>query len=172
MPETPLEALLLAWLPRLGLGLAVAAAFWLAGVAARGALLRVAARMEAGRDAVVRLLGRVAHLGLVLVGAVSGLGTLGVDVGALVAGLGLTGFAVGFALRDALSNLLAGVLILLYQPFRCGDRIQVAGKEGVVRWIDLRYTTLEDEGGRVLVPNGVLLTQTVRVREDGGADGP
>ena len=43
------------------------------------------------------------------------LGILGVDIAALVAGLGLTGFALGFTLKDALSNLLAGILILFYQ---------------------------------------------------------
>ena len=55
-------------------------------------------------------------------------GTVGVDVSALVAGLGLAGFAIGFALRDAVSNTLAGVLVLMYQPFRVGDDIKT-GKE-------------------------------------------
>lgn len=46
----------------------------------------------------------------------------------LIAGLGLTGFALGYACRDALSNLLAGVLIILYQPFKTGQVITVSGK--------------------------------------------
>ena len=51
-------------------------------------------------------------------GVITALGTIGVDVTGLVAGFGLTGFAVGFAMKDALANLLAGVMILLYRPFR------------------------------------------------------
>jgi small-conductance mechanosensitive channel len=86
-------------------------------------------------------------------------------VSALVAGLGLTGFALGFALRDVISNTLAGVLVLLYKPFRRGDRISVAGSEGVVSQIDLRYTTLVvDEETRVLVPNSTLFTNSIRVQ--------
>ena len=56
----------------------------------------------------------MAKLSLIVFGLVTALGTAGVNVSALVAGLGLTGFALGFAFRDVLSNLLAGVLILLY----------------------------------------------------------
>ena len=69
------------------------------------------------------LLARAAKIALITLGAVTALGNLGVDVSAIVVGLGLTGFALGFALRDTISNLLAGVLILLYSPFEIGNRI-------------------------------------------------
>lgn len=111
----------------------------------------------------VELLGRVAKLSLIAFGIVTALGTAGVDVSALVAGLGLTGFALGFAFRDVLSNLLAGVLLLLYQPFRRGDRISVTGLEGVVTHIDLRYTNLECDGNLVLIPNSNLFTNPITV---------
>ena len=78
-------------------------------------------------------------------------------------GLGLTGFALGFAFRDVLSNLLAGVLILLYRPFARGDRISVTGLEGVVTHIDLRYTNLEHEGNLMLIPNSNLFTNPITV---------
>ncbi len=96
-------------------------------------------------------------------GLVSGLGTMGIDVAALVAGLGLTGFALGFALRDAISNLLAGVLVMIYRPFRHGDRISVTGLEGTVVRIDLRYTTMQGEDRRFLIPNQVLFTNAITV---------
>ncbi|MFA7098279.1 MAG: mechanosensitive ion channel domain-containing protein, partial [Gammaproteobacteria bacterium] len=98
---------------------------------------------------------------LIAVGAITALGTLGVNVAAMVAGLGLTGFALGFALKDMLSNLLAGVLILAYRPFRRGDRIAVAGFEGTVIGIDLRYTILQGEQRQFLIPNSVLLTNSI-----------
>ena len=83
------------------------------------------------------------------------------DVSALVASLGLTGFALGFALRDALSNVLSGVLVLIYRPFKRGDSIKVTGFEGKVIEIDLRYTSLQMNGSRVLIPNSSLFNNPV-----------
>jgi small-conductance mechanosensitive channel len=103
------------------------------------------------------------RVALWLAGLASALGTLGVNVSALVAGLGLGGFALGFALRDILANLVAGVLILIYRPFREGDTITVAGQSGLVTAIDLRYTELSSEGKRVLVPNQTIFTSAVVV---------
>ena len=154
---------LVAFGPRLAAALVVAIAFW---VAARivAALVRRFGGARALDPDLMRLLGRVVHGTLLVFGTVTALGTLGLDVTALVAGLGLTGFALGFALRDIISNTLAGVLILLFRPFHRGDRVSVAGAEGVVADVDLRYTTLVvDEGTRVLVPNSNLFTNTIRV---------
>ncbi|MER3447526.1 MAG: hypothetical protein C4291_12135 [Candidatus Dadabacteria bacterium] len=57
--------------------------------------------------------------------------------------MGLTGFAIGFALKDILSNFVAGILMLIYHPYRCSDYISVSGLGGTVIEIDLRYTTLQ-----------------------------
>jgi len=105
----------------------------------------------------------------VAAGAVAGLGTMGIDVSALVAGLGLTGFALGFALRDAISNLIAGALILTCRPFKRDYTIKVSGHEGRVTAIDLRYTTLEGGGERILVPNAPLFSKEVTVFEKSAA---
>jgi small-conductance mechanosensitive channel len=154
---------LVAFGPRVAAALAVAAAFWVAARAV-GVLVRRFGGARGLDPDLVTLIGRAARIALVVVGTVTALGTLGLDVSALVAGLGLTGFALGFALRDIISNTLAGVLILLFKPFRRGDRISVAGAEGVVAEVDLRYTTLVvDEGTRVLVPNATLFTNAIRV---------
>lgn len=154
-------------LPRAGAALLTFLAFWAAARAA-DALLRRFGRARRLDPDLTALLGRAARATLVAFGAVTALGTLGLDVRALVAGLGLTGFALGFALRDIISNTLAGVLILLHKPFQRGDRISVAGAEGVVSEIDLRYTTLVvDAGTRVLVPNSTLFTNSIRVERRG-----
>ena len=109
------------------------------------------------------LLSRTSSITLIIFGFVTALGTLGINVSALVAGLGLTGFALGFALKDTISNLLSGVLILLYRPFEKGNRIKVAGYEGTVVSIDLRYTELDSEGNKVLIPNSKLFTDPITV---------
>jgi len=96
----------------------------------------------------------------------------------LVAGLGLTGFALGFALRDAVSNLIAGLMILLYQPFGRGDKITVGGNSGTVIVVNFRYTVLEaDDGTIVHVPNGTMFSNAVAVapptgEASSGAGGP
>jgi small conductance mechanosensitive channel len=100
-------------------------------------------------------------------GSVTALGTVGINVSALVAGLGLTGFALGFGLKDILSNLVSGILILLYRPFSIHDRISVGGMEGIVTDIDLRYTRLEKEGKAFLIPNSMLITNTIGLQMDG-----
>jgi small-conductance mechanosensitive channel len=109
----------------------------------------------------LRLIAQTTKISLLIFGFITALGTLGLNVSALVAGLGLTGFALGFALRDALSNLLAGILILFYRPFRRSDWISVAGVEGKVVGIDLRYTTLESDDRTFLIPNSTLFTNAI-----------
>ena len=86
--------------------------------------------------------------------------------------MGLTGFALGFALRDAVSNLIAGVLILLYQPFLYGDKIAVGSNSDKVIGINFRYTILEGDGGAVVhVPNSIMFSNSVTV-ESGSGDVP
>ena len=109
------------------------------------------------------LLTRASSITLTIFGLVTALGTLGINVSALVAGLGLTGFALGFALKDIISNLLSGVLILLYRPFEKGNRIKISGYDGTVVSIDLRYTELDCEGNKVLIPNSKLFADPITV---------
>jgi len=146
-------------------GLLVFLAFWLASMVLDKTIRRIYDRTDLSKRYVVNLLGQTTKIGILGIGAVSALGTMGVNVAALVAGLGLTGFALGFALRDALSNLLAGVLILVYRPFQVNDRIAVAGFEGTVSEIDLRYTTLQAEGKKFLIPNSTLFTNPISLLE-------
>ena len=120
-------------------------------------------------DELSNFLGRSVKVGMMLFGAVSALGTLGIDVGALIAGLGLTGFALGFALKDTISNLLAGIMVIIYKPFDQDDIILVGKYEGRVRSIDLRYTVLDYNDRTVYVPNSKLFVDSIVVDSDGKA---
>lgn len=137
--------------------------FWLLANVARGIIARVGNRFESSRRDVLNLAAETAKVTLIILGLLTALGTLGVNITALVASLGLTGFALGFALKDAVSSLLAGVLILYYQPFRRGDRIAVAGFEGEVVEIDLRYTRIQARDRVVLVPNSNMFTNAISI---------
>lgn len=82
----------------------------------------------------------------------------------LVEVLGIGSVAIGFAFRDILQNFLAGILILLTEPFRIGDQIVVAGFEGIVENIETRATFLKMyDGRRVVIPNSTLFTESVTV---------
>jgi small-conductance mechanosensitive channel len=149
---------------KLGASLLILAAFWLGSVMVKKIICRFGRSSDPGRQDILNLLGQIAKIGLLVFGTVTALGTLGVNVSALVAGLGLTGFALGFAFRDALSNLLAGILILMHHPFRRGDYIAVTTFEGTVIGIDLRYTTLQNEDKIFLIPNSTLFTNPLSLR--------
>ncbi len=75
---------------------------------------------------------------LVMIGVfISALGNFGVEAASFVAILGAAAFAVGFALQGSLSNFAAGVMILLFRPYKVGDFISAAGVSGTVKDIDL-----------------------------------
>ena len=174
MEELRREALAQAivWLPTLAAALSLFILFLVLSRVAHFGVLRIVERTRA-HGPLGDLLARVARVGLVILGFVTALGTLGVNIMGIVAGLGLTGFALGFALKDSIANLLAGVMILLYRPFEVGDRIDVGGLAGRVTHVDLRYTELDAEKERVLVPNSKMLTDPIKVSKPatGGAAG-
>jgi small conductance mechanosensitive channel len=87
---------------------------------------------------------------------------IGVDVTAILTGLGILGFTLGFALQDVSKNFIAGLLLLLQQPFELGDTIQVSGFTGTIIDINLRDTEIRTvDGLRVRIPNGDVFTQPV-----------
>lgn len=87
-----------------------------------------------------------------------------VSVANVLASLGIISVAVGFAFKDVLENLLAGVLLLLRDPFRSGDQIRIAGYEGTVEGITVRETLVRTfEGERVLIPNAQVYTGVLEV---------
>lgn len=148
-------------LPALFTGAIIFLAFWMVAVLTRAVLRRVARHRDSAMQNVLRLIQQLVYVSLLLLGLITALGTAGVDVTALVTSLGLAGFALGFALKDALSNLISGLLLLLYRPFSVGDEILITGYEGRVISIDLRYTTLLVEKRSVFIPNSKLFTESV-----------
>ncbi|WP_050527288.1 mechanosensitive ion channel family protein [Pseudorhodobacter aquimaris] len=84
--------------------------------------------------------------------------------GDLVAGLGIGTVAIGFAFKDILQNWLAGLLLLLRQPFGVGDEIEVGSHSGTVERIESRATLIRTyDGQRVIIPNAELYTDVVQV---------
>lgn len=80
---------------------------------------------------------------------------IGIQATSLVAVAGAISLAIGLALQGTLSNLAAGVMLMLFRPFRLGDSIEVAGKSGVVQGLNLFMTELAGgDNVQILIPNG------------------
>lgn len=89
----------------------------------------------------------------------------GLRLGDIVATLGLTSVAIGFAFQDIFKNFLAGVLLLLQEPFRINDQVVIGDYEGTVERIDIRTTKIRTYNGeRVLLPNSTVFTSAVKVQ--------
>lgn len=87
------------------------------------------------------------------------------NIGSLVSSLGIGSVAIGFAFKDILQNWLAGMLILLKQPFKIGDVIAVSGHEGVVEAIETRSTIIKKfNAERILIPNSQIYTSAIVVK--------
>jgi small conductance mechanosensitive channel len=87
---------------------------------------------------------------------------IGVKTTSLVAVLGAAGLAVGFALQGALSNFAAGVLIVLFKPFRVGDFVEVAGTIGGVEQITIFNTILNHpDNRRLIIPNALITADKI-----------
>lgn len=100
---------------------------------------------------------KVFRLVLVVFALAAILSQLGIDVGALVAGLGLAGLAFALAAQDTISNVFAGVTMIVDKPFDVGDRVLTNGIDGIVEDINFRSTrirTLEQEF--VTLPNSKI----------------
>ena len=94
---------------------------------------------------------------LMIIVAMAVLGYFGIDVTAFAAVLAAAGFAVGMALQGTLSNFAAGVMLLIFRPFKVDEYIRVAGTEGKVEEIDLFTTRLNALDNRhLIIPNGEI----------------
>jgi small conductance mechanosensitive channel len=94
---------------------------------------------------------------LVIFVVTAALNNLGIQTTSIIAVLGAAGLAVGLALQDSLSNFAAGVLILIFHPFRVGDYIEGAGVSGSVEELGIFVTRLKTPDNKaIFVPNGKL----------------
>lgn len=154
----------LALVPNLILALVILVIFYFLGKGVRSLISRATAERDSANLGMV--LGRLSQwlvlfLGLLVALAIVAPSVKPVDI---LSTLGIGGVAIGFAFRDILQNFLAGLLILLRQPFRVGDQIVVNSYEGTVEEIETRATMLKTyDGRRVVIPNGDIYTSSVVV---------
>jgi small-conductance mechanosensitive channel len=153
---------LLEFLPRLGAGVLV---FLIARLISFSAarLIRRSMEMRDRDPELIVLLEMLSRWGILALGIVLALEQLAPGrFSSLIAGLGIAGFTIGFALQDVAKNFVAGILLLIQQPFDIGDSIEVAGYGGTVLDISLRATEMRTWDGRwVFIPNGDIFVSSI-----------
>ena len=144
------------WVWRLLIGLAIAVfGVWLARWLAR-ALDRLMRRFEV--DPILRnFLRNLGYVFAVVVVLIVALDFAGVPTSSLLAVLGAAGLAIGLGLKDSLSNIASGVVLIMLRPFHVGDRVQIAGLEGLIDSVRIFQTRLHTADNRViLLPNSQI----------------
>jgi len=119
-----------------------------------------------GRESLGNVVGSLTFWTILIAGFMVGITIIvpSVTPGDLFAGLGIGSVAIGFAFKDILQNMLAGLLILLRQPFEVGDQIVSGSHEGTVEKIETRATFIKTyDGKRVVIPNSDIYTNAVEV---------
>ena len=152
-------------LPNLLIALIIFFIFLALGSAIKSTVRRILERREHHRNLAI-LLAQLTQTAIVFIGSLIALSVItpSFKAGDLIRILGIGSVAVGFAFQNILQNFLAGILILLQDPFGPGDWISVTGIEGGVDDIQPRATIIiTKEGRRVVIPNAVLFTNPVAV---------
>ncbi len=129
---------------------------------ARATIRRVLTRGSVDTTLVPFLSNLVYYLMMAFV-IIAVLGLFGVPTASVIAVLGAAGLAVGLALQGTLGNFAAGVMLLLFRPFRVGDVVDIAGTVGSVQEISIFNTVMNTPDNiRIIVPNGAVFGQTIR----------
>ncbi|TVQ59291.1 MAG: mechanosensitive ion channel family protein [Phycisphaerales bacterium] len=128
---------------------------------AKKLLIRAAtkARVEA---TLARFFGNIARWGVLVLAAIAILQTFGVETTSFAAVVAAMGFAVGLALSGTLGNVAAGVLLLIFRPFKVGDVISTNGVTATVHELELFSTTFDTfDNRRIIMPNGQIFGSTI-----------
>jgi len=113
-------------------------------------------------DTLVKFLGHVIYVAILVFVILASLGQLGIQTTSFIAVLGAAGLAVGLALQGSLSNFAAGVLMIIFRPFRVGDIIEGAGVIGTVEEIQIFTTMLKTPDNKaVVIPNAKLTADNI-----------
>lgn len=149
------------WIGKVLGAIAVLVVGWMAAGWIRTATRRSLERSKLD-PAVVPFLTAVTYWTVMAFVVIAVLGLFGIPTASFVAVLGAAGLAIGLAFQGTLSNLAAGVMLLVFRPLDVGDTVDVGGTVGQVKTIGLMYTELTTPGGvQTLIPNGELYGQQI-----------
>jgi small conductance mechanosensitive channel len=137
---------------------------WVAARFVYAGIVRLCGRSPRIDRTVTLFLANGARYCVLIFTVVAMLTSFGIATTSIVAVLGAMGLAIGLALQRTLSNLAAGIMLVVFRPFHVADRIEAGGVVGTIREINLFYSEIDtDDNVRVVFPNGMLWGQIVRV---------
>jgi len=147
------------------INIAFAAAIFIVGRMIAKMLVRLLGKiLRKGKmdEMLVNFISSIANILLLLVIIVAALDQLGVDTTSLIALVGAAGLAVGLALQGSLQNFAAGVMLLVFRPFKEGDFIEAAGVSGVVEHISIFNTVMRTgDNKEIIIPNGNIYSGVI-----------
>jgi small conductance mechanosensitive channel len=145
-----------AWGPKVIAAVATLVIGWIVAKILTAVLRRVMTRANVDAT-LIGFGGSLFYIGLMTLVIITVLGKLGVQTGSFIAIIGAAGLAVGFALQGSLANFAAGVLLIVFRPFKVGDYIEAAGVAGIVEQIQVFATTLKSPDNKgIVVPNSAI----------------
>lgn len=110
----------------------------------------------------IGFISNLAYMILMALVVISALGQLGVNTTSFAAIIGAAGLAIGFALQGSLGNFAAGVMLILFRPFKTGDFVEAGGVSGVVEDIQVFATVLRTgDNKEIIVPNGAITSGSI-----------
>jgi len=114
-------------------------------------------------ETLANFLGSLVRYAVMAIVAIAAIGQVGVQTASLVAIFGAAGLAIGLALQGTLSNIAAGVMLMLFRPFKLGDMVRVAGEEGVVTEMSIFTTELTTvDNIQVIIGNGEVFGANIQ----------
>jgi len=166
MPETSnIQELIDIYVIPWGINIGLALAIYIVGRWVAKILLNVVDKMlnKAGMDPMlVKFVHSILNALLLLIIIIASLDQLGVDTTSFIALIGAAGLAVGLALQGSLQNFAAGVLLIIFRPFKVGDFVEAAGTAGVIEVIGIFTTTMKTGDNReIIIPNGAIYNGTI-----------
>ena len=110
----------------------------------------------------VKFLGSIVYYTLFIVVMIAVAGQLGINTTSFLTIIGAAGLAIGLALKDSLSNLASGVMLIMFRPIKIGDFVDVGGVTGTVRSIDIFNTTIHSpDNQKHIVPNASITSDVI-----------
>ena len=160
------------WLPTIqayaieyGFMFAKALAIFVVGLIVARVLRGIADRImkRGGMDGMLRKFLRNIFYALLMVFVIiAAISALGIQTASLVAVIGAAGLAIGLALQGSLANFAAGVLMIVFRPYKLGDLVNVAGTDGFVEEVDVFTTVLRTpDKTKIIIPNGQIMSDQI-----------
>jgi len=133
---------------------------WLSGVLSR-ALGKAMLRAKTD-EILVKFVRNIVYTALLAFVVLAALAQLGIQTTSFIAVIGAAGLAIGLALQGSLANFAAGVMLIIFRPFKVGDFIEAGGTSGVVEEIMIFSTKMKSPDNKQLyVPNGGIISGTI-----------